>query len=135
MSVTEFPFSWNSGSGTGIGVGAVSAPPPLTSPGEGPRGLEVCRMATTPVAAYVSGQSGAVDGDVAVGGAAADLDGLVGVLGPGGVLQLVAYVSEAGVDLEPGGGALGDADVQVPHGGAEHDRASDDLAEADGAVV
>src|SRR4029450_2580326 len=87
------------------------------------------------VMVFVSpGRSGAVDGDVAEGGAPAYLDGLVGFVGPGGVLQQVAYVSESGVDLEPGAGALGDADVQGAVGGADHDRAADHLAESDVAV-
>src|SRR5581483_9772950 len=78
--------------------------------------------------------SGAADGDVAVGGAAAYLDGLVGLVGAGGVLQPVAYLAEAGVHVQPGGGARRDADVEVAGCGAEHDRAADHLADPDAAV-
>ena len=39
-----------------------------------------------------------------------------------------------GADVEPGGGALADADLEVADRGLEHDRAADDLAEPDVAV-
>jgi hypothetical protein len=44
-----------------------------------------------------------VDGDVAVGGALARLDGLVGL---GAVVQQVAHVPESGYSPPAGGGAL-----------------------------
>ena len=41
---------------------------------------------------------------------------------------------DVGRDVEPGGGALADADLDVAGRGLEHDRAADDLAEPDVAV-
>src|ERR1700691_274984 len=41
---------------------------------------------------------------------------------------------EPGVHLQPGGGALGDADLQIAIRGLEHDRTADHLADADAAV-
>src|SRR4029079_14558589 len=93
-----------------------------------PLGCRECRAADPGTG------SGAVDGDVAVGGAAPHLDGLLGLLGPGGVLQPVADVPVPGVQFQPGGGALGDADLQVARGGAEDYRPADPLAEAEAAV-
>src|ERR1700722_5636357 len=41
---------------------------------------------------------------------------------------------EPGVHLKPGGGARGDAALQITHRGLEHDRTAGHLAEADAAV-
>src|SRR5262249_26503194 len=80
------------------------------------------------------GGSGTADRDVSIGGAAAHLDGLVGLFGPVGVLQQVAHTPESGVHRQPSGGALGDADLEIASRGLERDRTADHLAEADAAV-
>ena len=55
-------------------------------------------------------------------------------LGRVGGVERVVHLAGAGVDVEPGGGALADADLEVAERGLEHDRAAHDLAEPDVAV-
>src|SRR6478752_8738371 len=67
---------------------------------------------------------GAADVDVAPTGAGADLDGVLGLPRSVRRSQGVAYLAAAGAGVEPGGGALPDADVDGPVIGLQLDRAA-----------
>src|SRR2546421_465418 len=76
-------------------------------------------------------ESGAVDDDRASVGAGADLDGFLGRAGAVGGVEFVAHHAGLGVQVQPGGGALPDADLQFAGGGFQVDRAAHDLGQPD----
>src|ERR1700733_3459142 len=79
--------------------------------------------------------SGPVDHDVAVAGPGADLDDLVGGLGAVGGGELVVHAAEVRVQVEPGGGARAEADLDLAEAGLERGRAAGHPADPDVAVA
>ena len=75
-----------------------------------------------------------MDGDVAVGGARAHLDGLLARCGAIGGVEIVLNVAEARVEVQPGGDAVADPDVDLAEPRLHDDGATCDLAQADVAV-
>jgi hypothetical protein len=71
------------------------------------------------------------DDDVAGGRAGPDLDRLGRRLGLVGGVERVVHPAGGGADVEPRGGALADADLEVPERGFEHHRAARDVAQPD----
>jgi hypothetical protein len=69
-----------------------------------------------------------VDGDVPEGGAGADLDRVLARSGTLGGFQVVAHGAVAGVEVQPGGGAVADPDLDLAEGGLGEDGAVRDLA-------
>src|SRR5215831_14966313 len=86
------------------------------------------------VIVVISPPSGTADHDVAVAGAGTHLDGLAGWAGTVRGVHLVADMAELRVDVEPGGGAGVDADLDLAEAGLERGRAAHDLADPDVAV-
>src|SRR3954447_20266161 len=82
----------------------------------------------------LSGWSGAADHDVAVAGASAYFDGLLGLFGAVTGLEFAAHAAVLRPDVQPGGRALPDPEFQFSEAGLEHDRAAYDLADPDTAV-
>src|SRR5207302_7864518 len=77
---------------------------------------------------------GAAHVDVAEAGPGADLDGVLGLLRGLGGGECVAYLPVIGADVEPGGGAFADADLDGAVGGLQLDGAAGDFTHAQGAV-
>src|SRR3954463_753657 len=77
---------------------------------------------------------GAAGVDVAVLGAGADLDRFLGLLRALGRGESVAHLARAGADVEPGGRALADADVDGAVVGLQLDGAAGHFAHPQGAV-
>src|SRR5207248_11088178 len=76
---------------------------------------------TGPPTPLQRGRSGGpLHGDVPHGTTGLHLDDVLAGPGPAGRLQITAHRAEAGVEIEPGGDALADADLDLPHGGLGH---------------
>ncbi len=75
-----------------------------------------------------------MDRDVAEGAAGAYFDRVLSRCRALGSVQVVLHIAEARVEVQPGGDACADPDVDLAEGGLREDGTACDLAEADVAV-
>src|SRR2546430_6164040 len=74
------------------------------------------------------------DRDVAEGAAGAYFDRIFARFGTLGSIQIILHMAEACVEVQPGGDAVADSDVDLAEGGLREDGTTRHLAEADVAV-